>query len=320
MSVRVPARAAFLPALLAFGLGAAAHAAAPFARTQAPGFYRMALGDFEVTALSDGTVAMPMGTLLTNATPEKLKEAFGRSFLQDPLEMSVTGYLVNTGTKLVLIDAGAGTFFGPTLNKLAANLRASGYGPDQVDEVYITHPHSDHVGGLSAGGARVFVNATVRLGKRDAEYWLSAATLEAATGEQKGMIEDAQAILRPYQDAGRLKPIEADGELVPGIRAVASHGHTPGHTTYVVESKGQKMLVIGDLIHVASVQFASPEVTIQFDSDPVAAAAQRKKAFAEGAAEGSLFAIAHVSFPGLGRLRVSGDGYVFVPVNYSSAP
>jgi len=320
MSVRVPVRAAFLPAALALALGAVAHASAPFARTQAPGFYRMALGDFEVTALSDGTVAMPMGTLLTNSTPEKLKEAFARSFLQDPLEMSVTGYLVNTGTKLVLIDTGAGTLFGPTLNKLAANLKASGYTPDQVDEVYITHPHGDHVGGLSVGGARVFVNATVRLGKRDADYWLSPATLEAAPAEQKGMIQGAQASLKPYQDAGRLKPIDADGELVPGVRAMASHGHTPGHTTYVVESKGQKMVVIGDLMHVASVQFANPEVTIQFDSDPVAAAAQRKKAYAEGAANGYLFAIAHVSFPGLGRLRAAGDGYVFVPVNYSSAP
>jgi glyoxylase-like metal-dependent hydrolase (beta-lactamase superfamily II) len=297
-----------------------AFAAAPFAKGQAPGYYRMMLGDFEVTALSDGTVALPMGTLLTNSTPEKLKDAFARAFLSDPVETSVNAYLVNTGAKLVMIDTGAGTSFGPTLNKLVANLKASGYQPEQVDEIYITHPHGDHIGGLTANGARVFVNATVRLGKRDADYWLSPATLEAAPADRKGMIQGVQTTLKPYQDAGKLKPIEADGELVPGVRAAASNGHTPGHTTYVVESKGARLVAIGDLMHVASVQFDDPSVTIQFDSDSVAAAAQRKKAYADAAREGHILAIAHVSFPGLGRLRTAGDGYVFIPVNYRSAP
>jgi glyoxylase-like metal-dependent hydrolase (beta-lactamase superfamily II) len=298
----------------------AADAAAPFAKAQAPGYYRIVLGDFEVTALSDGTVMMPMSTLLTNTTPEKVKDALARAFLPDPTEMSVNAFLVNTGTKLVMIDAGAGTFFGPTLDRLGANLKASGYRREQVDEIYITHPHSDHLGGLIVAGTRAFPNAIVRLGKRDADYWLSPANLEAAPPELKGIFQDAQAILKPYGDAGRLKPIEADGELVPGIRAAASNGHTPGHTTYVVESKGNRLVVIGDLMHVAAVQFEEPGVTIQFDSDPVAAAAQRKKAYADGAERGDLFAIAHVSFPGLGRLRRSGSGYTFVPVNYSSLP
>jgi glyoxylase-like metal-dependent hydrolase (beta-lactamase superfamily II) len=299
---------------------AAALAAAPFAKAQAPGYYRFVLGDFEVTALSDGTVVMPMSTLLTNTTPARAKDALARAFLPDPVETSVNGFLVNTGARLVLIDAGAGAFFGPTLDRLVANLKASGYQPEQVDEVYITHPHSDHLGGLTRGGTRVFPNATVRLGKRDVDYWLSPANLESAPPEAKGAFQAAQAVLKPYRDAGKLEPIASDGELVPGIRAVASNGHTPGHTTYVVESEGARLVAIGDLVHVAAVQFEEPAVTIQFDSDPVAAAAQRKKAFAEGAERGDLFAIAHVSFPGLGRLRRAGDGYTFVPVNYSSLP
>ena len=108
-------------------LTAAAQAGAPQVKTQAPGYYRMTLGDFEITALSDGTVALQVGQLLTNTTPKKVQAALGRVHLADPVETSVNGYLINTGTKLVLVDAGAGTLFGPTLGKLVANLKASGW-------------------------------------------------------------------------------------------------------------------------------------------------------------------------------------------------
>ena len=107
------------------------------------------VGDFEVTALSDGTVALPVDKLLTRTTPEQVKKTLARSYLQSPLETSVNAYLVNTGEKLVLIDTGAGGLFGPTLGKLVANLKAAGYQPEQVDEIYITHMHPDHVGGLA---------------------------------------------------------------------------------------------------------------------------------------------------------------------------
>ncbi len=105
---------------------------------------------------------------------------------------------------------------------------------------------------------------------------------------------------------------------MPGVKAQATHGHTPGHTFYVAESKGQKMVFWGDLMHVAAVQFENPGVTIQFDTDSKAAAAQRKKAYAEAAKQGYLVGIAHVSFPGIGRLRAQGSGYQWVPVNYSA--
>jgi glyoxylase-like metal-dependent hydrolase (beta-lactamase superfamily II) len=127
-------------------------AGAPQLKTQAPGWYRMMLGDFEVTSLNDGTFPMDVAKLLTNITPKQLDEDLSRSFLTNPVEASVNGFLINTGTKLVLIDTGAGTFFGPTVGKLVANLEASGYRPEQVDEVYITHMHSDHIGGLIKDG------------------------------------------------------------------------------------------------------------------------------------------------------------------------
>ena len=295
----------------------AAHAAAPQVKTQAPGYYRVMLGEFEVTALSDGTVALPVDKLLTNTTPGQIDKALKRSFLKPPVETSVNGYLVNTGSKLVLIDTGAAGLFGPTLGNLLANLKAAGYQPEQVDEIYITHMHADHVGGLINDGKLAFPNAVVRADQHDADFWLSAANLEKAPAEMKGFFQGAQASLNPYVAAGKFKPFNGDTELVPGIKAVAAAGHTPGHSTYLVESQGQTLALWGDLMHVAAVQFGNPSVTIQFDTDSKAAAVQRKKAYAEAAKRGYLVGSAHLSFPGLGHLRAEGKGYEWVPINYS---
>ena len=299
----------------AFLLGSA-HAAAPQVKTQ-PGYYRVMLGDFEITALSDGTVALPVDKLLTNTSPAQVGKGLASSFLKAPVETSVNGYLINTGTKLVLVDTGAAGLFGPTLGNLVANLKAAGYQPEQVDEVYITHMHPDHVGGLMAGDRPVFPNAVVRADQHDADFWLSAANLEKAPADAKGFFQGAQASLNPYVAAGKFKPFNGSTELVPGIKAVAAPGHTPGHSIYVVESKGQKLVLWGDLMHVAAVQFAHPSVTIQFDTDSKAAAVQRKKAYVEAAKQGYLVGSAHLSFPGLGHLRAEGKGYEFVPANYS---
>jgi len=295
---------------------ATAGAAAPLAKTQGPGYYRMMLGDFEVTALNDGTVDLPVEKILHQPAP-KTQKALEKSFLKTPLETSVNGYLVNTGSKLILIDTGAAGLFGPTLGKLAANLKAAGYAPEQVDEIYITHLHPDHVGGLAQAGKAVFPNAVVRADKHDTDFWLSKVNMEKAPADSKGFFQGAMASLSPYTDAGKLQPFEGDTELAPGIKAVSSHGHTPGHTSYEIESKGQKLVLIGDLMHVQSVQFDDPSVTIAFDSDSKAALAQRKAAFADAAKQGYLIGAAHLQFPGLGHLRAQGKGYAFVPVNYT---
>jgi glyoxylase-like metal-dependent hydrolase (beta-lactamase superfamily II) len=324
-SARAPRIAPLRTAAMALGLamGAAtalfptvASAAAPMVKTQAPGFYRLMVGDFEVTALSDGTVNLPVDQLLTHTTAAHVKEALARNFQSAPVETSVNAYLVNTGAKLVLIDTGAAGLFGPTLGNLVANLKASGYQPEQVDEVYITHMHADHVGGLMAGDKLVFPNAVVRADKRDADFWLSAENLEKAPADAKGFFQGAQASLNPYVKAGHFSPFEGNTSLVPGIKAQSAYGHTPGHTVYVVESKGQKLMLWGDLMHVAAVQFAEPAVTIQFDTDSKSAAVQRKQAYAEAAKGGYWVAAAHLPFPGVGHLRAAGAGYVFLPLPY----
>jgi len=295
----------------------AAHAAAPQVKTQPPGYYRMMLGDFEVTALLDGTIDLQPKQLLTNTTPKEVGALLARSFQGDAVPTSVNGYLINTGSQLVLVDTGAATLFGPGLDMLHANLKAAGYQPDQVDVVLITHMHGDHVGGLIQDGKIAFPNATVYAGQKDADFWLSTANLEKAPKEMKGFFLGAQTSLNPYVAAGKFKGLSSDTEIVPGVKAMATAGHTPGHTVYVVESKGQKLVLWGDLMHVAAVQFPKPSVTIAFDTDSKSAAIERKKAYADAAKGGYWVGSAHLPFPGLGHLRADGKGYVFVPVNYA---
>lgn len=311
-------RRCFMAVTVSMFLSAAAHAGAPQVKTQAPGYYRMMLGDFEVTALSDGTLLFPATKWLTHTTQAKVVQALARAYLKDPVETSVNGFLINTGSKLVLIDTGAAGLFGPTLGNLLANLKAAGYQPEQVDEVYITHMHPDHLGGLMAGDQLAFPNATVRADKHDADFWLSQSNMDAAPKDAKSFYQGAMTSLNPYIAAGKFKPFDGDTELIPGIKAKASRGHTPGHSIYVVESKGQKLVLWGDLMHVAAVQFAEPSVTIQFDIDAKAAALQRKKAYADAAKHGYWVAAAHLAFPGIGHLRPSGGSYTWVPANYTS--
>jgi glyoxylase-like metal-dependent hydrolase (beta-lactamase superfamily II) len=161
--------------------GAIAEAAAPQQKTQAPGYYRMMLGEIEVTALSDGIFPMDTLKLLTNITPMQLDAALARSFLKNPVDASVNGFLVNTGSKLVLIDTGAGTLFGPTLGKLLANLKASGYAGSSVD------------------GKPAFPNAVVRAAQQEADFWLSNAgaygcTARGPQGWLPGCDEDAESV------------------------------------------------------------------------------------------------------------------------------
>lgn len=297
-----------------------AYAAAPMVKTAAPGYYRTMLGDFEVTAISDGTVQLPVDKLLTNTTPAKVNKALGKLHQHSPLDTSVNTYLINTGSKLILIDTGAGALFGPTLGKMQANLKAAGYQPEQVDEIYITHMHPDHVGGLMNGDKMAFPNAVVRADQHDVDFWLSQANLDKAPQESKGYFQGAMASLNPYVKAGQFKSFDSATELVPGIKAIPAHGHTAGHSTYKIESKGQTLVLWGDLMHVAAVQFENPSVTIQFDSDSKAAAVERKKSYADAAQQSYLVGAAHLAFPGLGYVRKEGKAYAWAPLNYAPQP
>ena len=311
-------------ALLTLLAATACLGAAPMQKSQAPGYYRMMVGDFEITALSDGTNSLTVATLLRNVSPGELKRQLAAAYLKDPVETSFNAFLVNTGSKLVLIDTGAGTLMGPRNGRLLANLQAAGYQPEQVDEVYLTHFHGDHIGGLLSVDERTFPNAVVRADAREAKYWLDMKEMNKAPEAARGQFAAAQSHIGPYVASGQFQTFDGAAAgargvpLLPGIRALATHGHTPGHTSYVIESRGAKLMVMGDLVHVSAVQLPKPAVSIHFDSDSAAAIAQRAQVFADAAAQGYWVAGAHLSFPGIGHLRRVGAGYVWVPVNYGA--
>lgn len=312
-----------LAAALLAAFATAVQAGAPQQEAQAPGWYRLQLGSFEVTALNDGTVALHPHQLLKNVQPSEVRAALARSFEEDPTVTSVNAYLVNTGSKLVLIDTGAAGLFGPTLGRLQANLKAAGYQPDQVDDILITHLHPDHVGGITLDGKAAFPNATVHVDARESAHWLSKENLAKASKDEQGFFQGVQAAAGPYVAAGRWKTYDTAAEIVPGIRPWSygrTPGHTPGHEGYLVESGGRKLLVWGDVVHFASVQFARPGVTIAFDTNQAQAAATRRKLFRELAEQRILVGAAHISFPGLGYVRQEGGGaYAWVPAGYRSS-
>lgn len=292
-----------------------AQAEAPQVVTQAPGYYRMMLGADEITVLSDGTAPREVDKIMSK--PEEIRQTLAKDHQALPIDLSINAFLINTGLKLILVDTGAGELFGATSGKLVANMRAAGYQPEQVDAILLTHIHADHSGGLSIGGKRVFPNALVYVDKHDPDFWLNAAE-EAKNPAKKTTFAQSHATVDPYVKAGKLRPFDGATELFPGIHSVPAHGHTPGHTAYMVESKGQKLLLWGDTIHLAEVQFADPDVSIEYDVDRAAAIASRKAFLAEAASQGYMVGGAHISFPGLGHVRADAVGYSWIPRPYSA--
>jgi len=311
----------FLTAVFLLGTVApnsTAFAEAPVIKTEAPGFYRTRVGDFEVITLSDGTnqrsVAQQVQQLYGNK--EEIEDSLNRSYPGGQIETTVNAFLINTGSKLVLIDSGNGKMGSPTMGKVVSNLLAAGYQPEKIDEIYLTHMHGDHVGGLVSGTERAFPNATVYANKTEADYWLSESNLNAAPDAAKRTYLAAKAAITPYITAGKFKTFVGNNNMMPGIRAESLFGHTPGHTAYFIESKGKTAVLWGDVIHVAAVQFEDPSVTISFDSDTAQAAKARQQIFADAAKNSWLVGGAHLSFPGLGHIQANGDeGYTFLPLD-----
>jgi glyoxylase-like metal-dependent hydrolase (beta-lactamase superfamily II) len=293
-------------------------AAAPQHHDQAPGFYRMKVGDLEVTALFDGAAAFDLHWLTAKKVTMDRVEA---ALKEDPhlLDTGDTGFLVNTGKQLILVDAGAGTWFGGgSLGRLVDSLRSAGYAPEQVDRVFVTHLHSDHVGGLTTqDGKRVFPNAEVFVSKAENDFWMSPENAAKAPQDAQQFFQSAQAIAAPYIKAGKWHTFVDSEALMDGMQIVALHGHTPGHTGYEFSSKGRQILFWGDTIHEQLVQLNHPDITVVFDIDHAAAAATRNGLLSTLAREGVMIAGPHMPFPGIGRLRKEANGYVWAPVNFT---
>jgi len=299
---------------LAF-VGGNAFAKAPAFGHQVLSAYRHTVGSFEVIALSDGAVDLPV-QLFPKADPaETTKILTSTGAPTDKLGTAVNAFLVNTGDKLVLIDSGAGQLFGPTLGRFAANLATLGIDPNAVDVIAMTHLHPDHFGGLLTADAKLaFPNAAIFIGEADTKLWLDEANGAKAPADNKPFFDQARMMVGPYVAAQKYQPAADGKEVVAGVTAIAAPGHTPGHTMYRVSSGNQSLLIWGDIVHCAALQFPHPDWAIAFDTDQELAIATRAKVFDMTSADKLAVAGAHLPFPGIGHVVKSSSGFGYVPL------
>lgn len=283
------------------------------------GYQIIMIGEVTVVALSDGTVPVHANELLTDKEPGTINMLLDKAYLNDPVEVSINAYLLKTKDKLILVDTGAGELFGGAFGgHITASLKQAGFSPSEVTDILITHIHLDHSGGLTVKNTMVFPNAVVHVNQKEIDFW--ATRLVPLKDESGGIIQNRPAFLamKPYMDAGKVKTFRGDVSLTPEIKTVEFTGHTAGHTVFVLESKNQKLVFWGDLIHVAAVQLHHPDLLNDYDFDQNKAIEQRIKAYNLAAKEGYLIAADHISFPGIGRIRAEDKGFVWVPVPYST--
>ena len=301
---------ACLSALILIGIG---YRLSHRSLLQNPGGFRFMVGDAEISALSDGTVPVNYHQVLTNVEQQTIDNLLVESKLRNPVEVSITAFLVRMKERIILVDTGSGEMFGPKGggNVLPA-LAAIGVQPGKVTDILLTHVHFDHSGGLVRGGHRVFTNAKIHIAKPDVDFFLDQSNA-ARSGYRKSSFEQAIKTVKPYVDAGQVETFSGDAEIIPGIRSKIIAGHTPGSTLYTLESKGERLVFIGDIIHFGPVQLPRPETTDIFDVDPQLAAKNRAEYFKKWANEHTLLASPHLNYPGVGNLEADGSGYRWLP-------
>ena len=281
-----------------------------------PGIYRTKVGKIDVIAVSDGTVGLELTKeLIQNAKPGEVEHLLARHFEKSPLDASVNAFLIQYENKLVLIDAGSSELVGPTAGKLSQSLRAAGAPPESITDVFITHIHPDHTGGLMNGNTKVFPNATIHINKREVDYWFNKSIAATAIEPQKTFFAQVNSKVKPYMDSGQVQTFEGATEFFPGFRSEPAYGHTAGLTVYVLENGGDEVMFWGDVVNIA-VQVDDPDISLRFDSDAAAAAATRRRLLEDAATKCYIVAPAHLPFPGLGHIRKDGHAYTWVPVDY----
>jgi len=278
---------------------------------QIPGVYHRRVGDIVVTAISDGFLD---GTLdvLRNITQEEARQILAESF-RPARRTAVNAFLVYSAGRLALIETGSGSYLQPTAGKVMANLKAAGVDPADIEAVLLTHMHPDHSAGLTemATGQRNFPNAELVVHENEPRHWFDDAKMAGATERARKLyFQCAREQTAPYADRMRLFK---EGEIFPGVTAIPRHGHTPGHTTFMISSGKEQLLVWGDTVHVPEVQTARPEVCMEFDTDADAAAASRRKVFDMVATDRLLVTGMHLHFPGFAHVARRGSAYQLIP-------
>ena len=255
------------------------------------GVWHMKIGDIDFYTIQDSAGEANTSVLLTDD-----KEALARLSPTGKSPGGCAVFIVKKGSDVALIDAGHG-------RQMFERLQSIGIKPEDVKHVLLTHSHGDHVGALLKDGNKVFPNATLWLDKRELTFWKSARNKEFC-----------ETCLKLYGEPKFLTPDEKTAVLFPDMVAVDLAGHTPGHIGFLISGGGKRLLVAGDLLHNGAVQFARPDISIQYDSDPKAAAEMRIRTLQRVAEEKLLFAAAHLALPSIGHVTADGDGFRFTPI------
>jgi len=283
----------------------------PVPAGQIAGLYHRRVGDIVVTALSDGFFITER-EMTRNLAREELAQALAASF-RDTVIFSVNAFLIRAGGRTALLETGSGNYLGPTLGHLIGNMKAAGVTPADIDTVLLTHMHPDHSAGLTdmTTGARNFPNAELVVHENEPRHWYDDAKMAAASDLYKHLhFQMTREQTQPYLD--RMRTF-VKGEVFPGVTAIPSHGHTPGHTAFLIESRNERLLVWGDTIHIPEVQFARPEIAMVPDTDPDAAVASRRRILDMAASERLLVTGMHMHFPGFGHVARERDAFRFHP-------
>src|SRR5262245_33320580 len=297
-----------------------AAAAAPTAGKQAPGIYRYRIGSYELTALHDGTWFRPIDEkFIKNVAWSDVQKTLADNFLPtDKLPLPFTPLLVNTGTKLILIDTGTAGQLAPTAPGIGPTLAAAGIDPGSIDVILISHFHPDHINGLKTKeGQRTFPNAEINLPAPEWAYWMDDANLSAAPEMARPAFLNVRRIFKDI--ANEVKRFEPGKEVAPGITSIAAFGHTPGHTVFAVASGNQSMLVLGDTTNHPWLFVRNPDWQAVIDVDGAMAAETRRKLLDRAAADKMLVQGYHFPFPASGHITRRAGGFDLVPVMWQPA-
>jgi len=302
----------------------AARAAAPAAASkQVPGVYRYKIGSAEVTVATDGARTFPLAdTFIPNAKRDDINAALAAAYMdKDKMTIHFAPIVINNGGKLVVIDTGNGeASAGPTkgaVGQFGANLAAAGIDAKAVDVVVISHFHGDHVNGLlTADNSPAFPNAEIKVPATEWAFWMDdGERSRAPKGRMAELFENNRRI---FDKLGRkVTPYEWNKEVAPGLTAIATIGHTPGHTSYVLASGGQSVYIQSDVTNHPELFARHPEWHANFDQDPAQAETTRRKVYDMMVAEKLLVQGFHYPFPGLGHIEKDGAGYRVVPVQWN---
>ena len=291
--------------------------AAPFPGMQGPGVYRSKLGKFQLTALYDGTWFLPIdGKFVRNASATAVNRALAAAFLPPRImPITFTALLINTGSKLVLIDTGTAGQITDTAGVLLDNLAVAGVTPDKIDTILISHFHPDHIDGIKTkDGAKVFTNAEIWVPEPEWAYWMNEANMASVPKPVVKYFLNAKRIFGDI--AAEVKRFKPGAEVVPGITSIPAYGHTPGHCAFAIHSGNQSMLVMSDTVRNPYLFARYPDWQPIFDMDGPLAVKTRRRMLDRAVADRMLVQGYHFPFPASGHMVRRGTGYDLVPVEW----